>query len=293
MTNNEDYYMQLSLPPVPLRPINIKQKYSKYQGSESEKQLRAIISEIDCDDLQDRLKCAMDKIVLDWAERHDVLIDALDELERSRNKLEHRLHIQAQSYEKTLRESQLYKSRYETLWQQRTSSNYVNNNQSSQYNNRRRSILLSSNISCISSKSCLSTSSTRSSSSSMQTSSFSMVDEMIDPILFDGRLQFDNDSEYCNNNNNEFDLYSVLSESDFCTLSNSPDITPVMSPLSSTSLSMNNEKIEPSTSQVTITKQSTLPALIFACGDGFWNTIAQGKKSEVDTLIRYNHSAVL
>jgi hypothetical protein len=284
--NNQDYYTRLSLPPV---PINTKPKYPKYQESESEKQLRDIITEIDCNDLQNRLKCAMDKIVLSWTEKHDILIDTLDKLERSKNKLEHRLHIQSQSYERTLRESQLYKTRYENLQQQRTSNNSNNNQNNNGYNTNsgRRSVLLSSNTSCISGKSYLSSSSARSSScsSSMRTYSFSMIDEVIDPVLFDGQLLSDSDNE----DHNEFDLCSVLSES--CTRPNSPDITPVMSPLSLKSPSVDNEISRSlNVSQVTITKQSTIgQVLTFACGDGFWNTIARGKnnKVEVDTIIRY------
>lgn len=115
---------------------------------------------------------------------------------------------------------------------------------------------------------------------------------MIDPVLLDGQLLLSSDND--DTNNDEFDLYSVLSESDSCTLPNSPDVTPLMSPLSLTSPRADKEmppsrKINPNASEVTITKQSTMDqVLTFACGDGFWNTIARGKnnKVEVDTLVR-------
>lgn len=284
MTSNEDYYQKLSLPPVPPSPMSIKSPTRltfsrKYQENEHEKQLRDMINQVDCDDLQKRLKLAMDKIVTCWTDKHDSLIDALDQLGRSKKKLEHRLSIQSQNYERSLKETQLYRSRLEQIQQQKMI-----------YNDRRRSIL-SSNASCISSKSFASSSSARSSSSCSSSfrQSFSLVDEIIDPILFGSQLLVDSDNDEDininnnNNNNNEFDLYSALSEPDSCTLPISPNITPVPSPLSLKSPSSDSNN-----SAALLNPETPDAILTFACGDGFWNTIAKGKsdKTGVDSLVR-------
>lgn len=286
MAANEEYYQKLSLPPVPPlpSPSSIKSPtrlvfHRKYQESAHEKQLRDIISQVDCDDLQQKLKLAMDKIVTCWTDKHDAMIDALDQLEKARKKMEHRLSVQSQNYERSLKETQLYKARFEQLQQQKAI-----------YNSRRRSIL-SSSASCISSKSFVSSSSARSSSSCSSSirQSFSLVDEVIDPILFDSHLlvDSDNDEDININNNNDFELYSALSEPDSSTLPLSPTITPVPSPLSLKSPSNdsnNSAAIAPAAKH-----PETPPAdiLTFACGDGFWNTIARGKadKAGVDALV--------
>jgi hypothetical protein len=276
MASNEEYYQRLSLPPVPPlpSPLSIKSPtrlvfHRKYQETEHEKQLKEIISQVDCDTLQQRLKLAVDKIVTCWTDKHDAMIDALDQLEKARKKTEHRLNVQSQNYERSLRETQLYKSRLEQQQQQKAI-----------YNSRRRSIL-SSNASCISSKSFVSSSSARSSSSCSSSirQSFSLVDEIIDPVLFDSHLlvDSDNDEDININNNNEFELYSALSDPDPSTPL-SPTITPVPSPLSLKSPSNDSNK-NPETPPDDI--------LTFACGDGFWNTIARGKadKAGVDALV--------
>lgn len=276
MASNEEYYQRLSLPPVPPlpSPLSIKSPtrlvfHRKYQETEHEKQLKEIISQVDCDTLQQRLKLAVDKIVTCWTDKHGAMIDALDQLEKARKKTEHRLNVQSQNYERSLRETQLYKSRLEQQQQQKAI-----------YNSRRRSIL-SSNASCISSKSFVSSSSARSSSSCSSSirQSFSLVDEIIDPVLFDSHLlvDSDNDEDININNNNEFELYSALSDPDPSTPL-SPTITPVPSPLSLKSPSNDSNK-NPETPPDDI--------LTFACGDGFWNTIARGKadKAGVDALV--------
>lgn len=286
-SNHEEYYQKLSLPPVP-PPLSVAATSPKspirfvfsrkYQETDNEKQMRSIINEVDCEDLQKRLKSAMDRIVTCWSDKHDSLIDALDHLEKAKKKLEHRLNVQLQNHERSLREAQLYKLKYEQQVQQQR---MIYNS-----NNRRRSIL-SSNASCISSKSFVSSSSTRSSSSCSSSirHSNSFVDEIIDPILmFDNQLlvDSDNDEDIHANDNNEFDLYSALSDPDSCTLPVSPSITPMPSPLSLKSLSTDSNKHSTAAAPETPTD-----ILTFACGDGFWNTIARGRSDKVgvDTLV--------
>ncbi|KAG2201777.1 hypothetical protein INT47_002037 [Mucor saturninus] len=246
----QDYYRKLSLPPVPPKSVIAQ----KYQQQELEDELCALIDQIDCKSLQERLQTAMDKLVLFWTDKHDRLLDSLETLEQSKKQLEHRLSIQTQHMDKSNREAQTYKARYENYAQQQRAST-------------RRS-------SCKSGKSCVtSSSSARSSScSSSYVIRSPLVDESTEPQFYDAL------------SDNEFDLDSVLSDPDSCTLPNSPYMTPLMSPLSIKSSTEDNNESIPSPAPV---KEVENPVLKYACGDGFWNTIARGKtnKAEVDTLI--------
>lgn len=244
----QDYYQKLSLPPVPPRSV-IAQKYKK---QELEDQICTLIDEIDCKSLQERLKTAMDKLVLFWGNKHDSLLDSLENLEQSKKQLEHRLSTQTQHMDKSNREAQTYKARYENYSQQQRAST-------------KRS-------SCKSGNSCVTSSSARSSSCSSSFIRSTFVDESTEPQFYDAL------------SDNEFDLYSVISDPDSCTQPNSPYMTLLMSPLSIKFPIEDNESV-PSPTPVVEEK----PVLKYACGDGFWNTIARGKtnKSEVDSLIRY------
>lgn len=224
MTNNEDYYLNLSLPPVP--PVQ----------SETETTLFALLDQLSPTDERDQLKALLQKIITSYTKKHESLRHALEDVQESKKQLQSRLTAQSQQFNRSLKETEHYKNLYESI----------------KYS-RRRSTLVSSNASCLSGRSYTSSSARSSSSSSMR---YSLVDEVIDPVLFDRHLYIDSDTE-----DHQIDLYSVLSESE--DVPPPPDI-----PLEE------DEKSE--------------ELLTFACGDGFWNTIANGKlnKPEVDTLIR-------
>ncbi|KAI7905771.1 uncharacterized protein BX663DRAFT_293287 [Cokeromyces recurvatus] len=309
--NEEDYYASLSLPPLPplsLRKNKLSKKKStvcrlkKYKETKAERLLRALVTEVECVDLQNRLKQAIDDIITFFTENYDTLIDEFYELEHTKNELEYRLHIQSKHHERSLKEiQQFYKIQYEN-----------NPNMLFQQHGSRRStassILLPSNVSCISGRSYMSSSSARSSScsSSMRTSFSHLMDEMIDPTMIreDSILLEKEENQH---HPNEIDIYSVLSDSEAghdpsnTTDSSKGDHTLsslVQSPtVDDNELNTNNEisisktKFENNNSEVTITtakKEREEDALTFACGDGFWNTIARGKnnKTDVDTLIR-------
>lgn len=209
--NSQTHYQVLPLPPLPFikpRKYNIETE-----------QLQTIINDLDCKELQEKIQCAMDKIIVTWSDKHDTLVDTLNKLEETKCKLQHQVIIQSQQI-------QLYKSRYD---KQRKS---------------------------ISSNHTTSSCSTRSSGS----------------IVLRNLILLDVDDNDEDEDEDEFDLQSVMSDSDSFTLPNSPNInTPVLSPIM---VSVSNN-------------ENTL--LKYACGDGFWNTIARGKanKAEVDNLIRY------
>lgn len=273
--HNEDYYLKLSLPSIPPYPNSMNTKpynLQKYQESETEQHLRDIISHISNRSNREKLKDGFNKVILAWTEKHDALIQAVEDLEKTKKRLQYRLNIQSQYFERSLKETQQYKNLYENCCLTMKQHQRSNSNNSS--NNRRRSLLISSNSSCLSGKSFMSSSSARSSScASSIRNSLSYVDEIMDPILFDHQLLVDSDNE---DTGNEFDIYSVFSESELCALPISPNMTPpVMSPLSIKSTSHDSS-------------EHSSEGLVFDGNETFWNTIANSKsnKSEVDTLIR-------
>lgn len=308
-TSHTDYYQQLSLPPIPPFTPTSPRCRNKFKELKSEREFQVLIDEIDCTDIQEKLKKAMDNIVQSWSDKHDRLINDLNTLENSRKKLETKLTTQTQQYERSVREAQFYKLRYENFMHQ------VQQQQPRKINQRRSSTaLVSSSASCLSGKSFSSSARSSSCASSIRTSTLSLVDELIDPALFYDQHIMLNDSD--DEGNGELDLYSMMSNSESFTLPNSPIITPIMSPLSikppssvedneitivsndtSTSSNTKNNNVKNTNhNSTTLTarqeealKDTTI--LQFACGEGFWNTIALGKlnKAEVETLVRYVH----
>ncbi|KAG1458315.1 hypothetical protein G6F55_005415 [Rhizopus delemar] len=176
---SSEHFGQLSLPPIP----RSKHRYQKYQKTASHKEIYDAITEVECINLQNRLKTAMDKIVLDWTERHDHLVDALDKLESSKHKIEHQYHVQSQRYEKALREVHLYRTRYNNTLQRRFSQTSSN---ASYYSERGLN-----NSSVLSEQSSFS-------------SPILFTDERIDPALYHQNLLSDEE--------HEFDLSSLLSD---------------------------------------------------------------------------------
>lgn len=249
MLNNEEYYLNLSLPPTPKPPPTQQSP----DDSGAEQSLFALIDQLGNKDEQEKLKAAAHKLIVSYTEKNQSLRHALEDIQESKKQLQCRLNTQSQQFDRSLRETQHYKSLYEALKA-----------------SRRRSTVVSSSASCLSGKSFTSCSTRSSTSSSMR---YSLIDEVIDPVLIDRQLVIDSDTE----DHSTIDLYSVLSESESSTLPVSPTITPAMSPIPE-----NNVKNQDSF--------STPPeqVLTFACGDGFWNTIANGKqnKPEVDMLVR-------
>ncbi|KAG1637594.1 hypothetical protein G6F44_009241 [Rhizopus delemar] len=237
---SSEHFGQLSLPPIP----RSKHRYQKYQKTASHKEIYDAITEVECINLQNRLKTAMDKIVLDWTERHDHLVDALDKLESSKHKIEHQYHVQSQRYEKALREVHLYRTRYNNTLQRRFSQTSSN---ASYYSERGLN-----NSSVLSEQSSFS-------------SPILFTDERIDPALYHQNLLSDEE--------HEFDLSSLLSD---------PVTTPDTISLSPTSP-------QESTIESVYKEEAKLDVNIlkFACGDGFWKAIAEGKsnKAEVDSLV--------
>lgn len=300
-TSHTDYYQQLSLPPIPPCTPTSPRFHNKFKEHTTEQEFQAIVDQIDCTDIQEKLKTAMDNIVQSWSDRHDKLINDLNTLEHSRKKLENKLMSQTQLYERSVREAQFYKLRYENFMQQPPRK--INQRRSS-------TALVSSSASCLSGKSFSSSARSSSCASSIRTSTLSLVDELVDPALFYDQHVMLNDSD--DEGNGELDLYSIMSNSESFTLPNSPIITPLMSPLSmkppssvednEIAVTLNDTSNSNSNSNKSDTKSagplSTLNArqeealkdttmLQFACGEGFWNTIAHGKlnKAEVEALV--------
>ncbi|KAI8991459.1 ankyrin repeat-containing domain protein [Mycotypha africana] len=322
--NTEDHYRALSLPAPPTtskRTFTDKgnrpsfTRFRKYEETKHEQQLRNIITEVDCTELQNRLKIAMDKIILSWSERHDALIDALDRLEQSKQSLQYRLSAQSHSYERCLKQCQYFKTRYEALLanqQQRhhfhraSESSLFSNISSSTYSGSisRRSLLMSSNASCLSGKSGYSTSSSSSSgrsscASSIRTSTISFSDDFVEPLasIVDSSSNIIDDSSGDPNQTDDIDIFTVLSETEDLNLALSPDSTnSLLSPvalatsniMNSTTNMNNNESqhdggiLHREHSMLSQQQQNLLgddnsrQILKFGCTDGFWIAISNG-----------------
>ncbi|CAO3700379.1 unnamed protein product [Rhizopus stolonifer] len=241
-------YQCMPLPPVP--------RTKKFQSLVSHNEMYLIITEVECSSLQERLKTAMDKIVLDWTERHDNLVDAIDKLEHSKHIIEHQNYIQSQHYEKSLKEVQLYRARYNHILHRRMSQTSTKSY---------------SNFSISSEPSSLMSS--------------PLIEENMDSALF---LRSDDDDECA------FDLSSVISNP--IPAINSAPLSPLSPLLyskmdlllHSTAVSerekYENKEFEHKEPEH---KEPEQEILKFACSDGFWNAIALGKsnKTEIDVLV--------
>ncbi|KAG1453077.1 hypothetical protein G6F56_007661 [Rhizopus delemar] len=255
-------YQCMPLPPVP--------RTNKFQSLASHSEMYLIITEVECSSLQERLKTAMDKIVLDWTERHDSFVDAIDKLECSKHSIEHQNYIQSQRYEKSLKEVQLYRARYNHILHQRMSQTSTKSY---------------SNFSILSEPSSLMSS--------------PLIEENMSSALF---FRSDDEDECA------FDLSSVISNPT-STISSAPlsPLSPLSpsspsSPLSPliyskmdlllhSAIKSECEEYEHKEFErkETENKESEQEILKFACSDGFWNAIALGKsnKTEIDVLVRY------
>ncbi|KAI8359862.1 ankyrin repeat-containing domain protein [Choanephora cucurbitarum] len=292
----EDYYQELSLPPVPNSSKDGREYFLHYKESELESDLRDLIRKVNCVDLQNRLQIAANRLIVDWEDRHNTLIDILNELEQHKAHLEQRLHV---------RENQMFHRH-----QQRSV-------QSGQvlhpFQRRRSSITQSSTASLLSSSSGRSSSCASSvyttfsvaeelnhpsasflsstSTSTSTASSFSVVDpvehhELNQDLDTYASIISDDLPSYTNRHSN------ISSSSNKSNYASKAIITPQLSlPLVEQDT---NDAGHPDTASSSDTQLYSPPtiehseqALTFACGDGFWNTIAKGKsnKAEVDTLV--------
>lgn len=107
----EEYYQSSPLPPLPASA----QRYQKYQKTKVYYDFEQIITEVEVIAIQEKLKTAMDKIVQDWTERHDSLVDALNASERMKRDLVEKYNNQLQRYQKTVKEMHFYRASYDQL----------------------------------------------------------------------------------------------------------------------------------------------------------------------------------
>ena len=292
----EDYYQELSLPPVPSSSKDGREYFPHYKESELESDLRGLIRKVNCVDLQNRLQIAANRLIIDWEDRHNTLIDILNELEQHKAHLEQRLHV---------RENQMFHRH-----QQRSA-------QSGQvlhpFQRRRSSITQSSTASLLSSSSGRSSSCASSvyttfsvaeglnqpntsflsstSTSTSTASSFSVVDpiehhELNQDLDIYASIISDDLPSYTNRHSN---ISSSSNNSNYA--SKSVTASQLSQPLVEQNINDAGHPDIASSSDTQLYSPPTIEhseqALTFACGDGFWNTIAKGKsnKTEVDTLV--------
>ncbi|KAG1055242.1 hypothetical protein G6F43_002783 [Rhizopus delemar] len=232
----QEYYKNLSLPPIP----NNEHKFQRYQNTELQVELHNVIAEIECVNLQERIKKITDRVIQDYMEKHNSLIDTLKDLESSNIKLEHQYQTQSLHYQKALKEIDLYRSRCNRL------------------------------IRCSSLECSIPANPSSARSLGCSSTPTSPIDDFLDPTPSKENLFSDNDDE--------FDISSIL-------------FTPIDSLVASESSLMPLEPLQKSTRNNENAGNKHIKddtdILKFACNDGFWNTIAQGKsnKPEIDKLV--------
>ncbi|KAI9257607.1 ankyrin repeat-containing domain protein [Sporodiniella umbellata] len=220
----------------------------KHQKVVSIKEMYVAIGEVECSAFQERLKTIMDKTVLGWTERYESLVNTIEELEQSKRKIKHQSNIQLQHYEKAIKEVKFYRDRYNNLVGRRASS----------------------------------TSTKTSSSVSIVSDAYS---ETYTPRIEEKNTYLT--APYKDNKGGIFDVYSVKSGP--ITTSPSMPASPVSptlpQPYSTTEDSV--EQMLDFSKNKTNFKEPPKEVLKFACSDGFWKAISQGKsnKEEINTLV--------
>ncbi|CEJ05025.1 hypothetical protein RMCBS344292_18973 [Rhizopus microsporus] len=287
----DEYYQSFPLPPLPTST----QRYQKYQKTKMHYELEQTITEVEVIAIQEKLKTAMDKIVQDWTERHDSLVDALNASERMKKDLVEKYNNQLQKYQKTVKEIHFYRTSYDQLL-------------------LRQHSLLRSSCSSGSGRSLKKGYCSPPRSASPFSTALTPVNEVVEEALSQDQLKdkeihsmnFDSDlpdiinhsstiSECDDSLQSQDDKHTESSrikkytkEKDAMTRNNEENSEKEID-------SRNNENNTDSDNNNNNNTRSLDPVeetkvLKFACGDGFWNTIANGKANKeevVQTVMNY------
>ncbi|ORE02154.1 hypothetical protein BCV72DRAFT_57530 [Rhizopus microsporus var. microsporus] len=289
----EEYYQSFPLPPLPAST----QRYQKYQKTKIHYDLEQTITEVEVIAIQEKLKTAMDKIVQDWAERHDSLVDALNASERMKRGLVEKYNNQLQRYQRTVKEMHFYKTSYDQLL-------------------LRRHSLLSSSCSYRPGRSLKKDYCSLPRLTSPFSTSLAPVNEVVEAALSRDQLKdkeidlmdFDSDlSDIINHSStiSECDG-SLQSQDDKHTESsrikeyskekdamteNNEENSENEKEIASRNNENNNDNNNNNTNNNNINNNTRsldpieeTKVLKFACGDGFWNTIANGKANKEEVV---------
>jgi hypothetical protein len=311
---NQEYYKDLSLPPIPHKN---KKSSTRPQSSQKdyETQLHTYIGLLDNSELKQKLKTTLDKFLMTCSAKHDNLIDALITLDQSNQSLERRLCSQTDQCKKAQRDAAAYKTRYEHIQRRRSNSSQVDIN-------RRKASLISSNASCFSGTSYTTATNSSASILSSSSSSYTQLSQVTDIIgsnvgssssAASTIFWYDPEQDREGRGDDDFsiDFASVLSDQDSLSLPLEPrppkdaSPTPPVSPFYDKSQHREMESMEheyspsPHCSPFIFNQHTCEPCeskpvtLKFGCGDGFWNVIAKSKsnKKEVEDMIRYYRNA--
>ncbi|KAI7870118.1 ankyrin repeat-containing domain protein, partial [Spinellus fusiger] len=254
----ESYYKTRELPPLPKSPL----RNTKPQSSVAMLHLQPlihIVETLNCTDMKTQLDTAIGALAMSWTEEHTKLMDTLYASEQEQAKLKQIIRQHHDHYEKAVRETRFYKNKYEKM--------------ADRYMCYRVAVDPSFDMK-------------RYSSSLDTTTSTSSQDPKDSQVLRDHSLFNSNTSlpSLCNSHtckmvcvedsDEPVDLLSILSKSEIHT---------------SELQQIKFKTTTSSTSSLTPPKPQPKPksVLRYACGEGFWDTIAHSShsKTEVDTLI--------
>ncbi|RCH83113.1 hypothetical protein CU097_004319 [Rhizopus azygosporus] len=294
----DEYYQSFPLPPLPTST----QRYQKYQKSKIHYDLEQTITEVEVIAIQEKLKTAMDKIVQDWTERHDSLVDALNASERIKRDLVEKYNNQLQKYQKAAKEMHFYRTSYDQLL-------------------LRRHSLLSSSCNSGSGRSLKKGYCSPPRSTSSFSTALTPVNEVVEAALSRDQLKdkeihsmnFDSDlsdiinhsftiSECDESLQSQDDKHTESSrikeytkEKDTMTGNNEENGEKEIHSRNSENNNTNNNNNNNNNININNNTRSLDPVeetkvLKFACGDSFWNTIANGKANKeevVQTVMNY------
>ncbi|CAO3600048.1 unnamed protein product [Absidia cylindrospora] len=288
----------------------------------------SILQEINNPSLQQKIQQAMNKIITPWTQRQDDLIHTLNQVEQSYAALQQNNQAHLTMYLKAIRDLQFYKAKYESIDCNQYSQNLkrwhpfgTDNSSGNKSNSNATTVCTSplptkfqfdprSNLNIDTSSNISVTSSTDYSQytkSSTPIDDYSSLSSSKSIFPTTSSLQpFTNDNYHQHSNHTSDENYNDKTDPIFSIDQNYPIPFPPQKPPPSNDLPLPPLPVSasPSTNQekgVTCEqgsfetpphrvckKASTIEELKFACGDGFWNTIAKGKsnKAEVDLLVK-------
>ncbi|KAI8145061.1 ankyrin repeat-containing domain protein [Fennellomyces sp. T-0311] len=229
-----------------------------------------ISSDVGCTSVQQRLKNAVESYATNWNTQYSALADSYDKLQMIRMDLEHELVIQQAHYDKAVREMKFYKYKYQHVRQKRQE---INSPSSDVWEYDRKGHKPRRHLQHDTSYPY---------SLDDDSAPLTDADEQIDLMAI---LSVTDDEAHFTGGPRNLSVEKIGAQAP--PPSHPPPPPPLTSaPSDSAQESRRSSSLDPSNEPDLSTHTRNMP-LSFACGDGFWDTIARGKnnKVEVDTLI--------
>ncbi|KAI9493088.1 hypothetical protein BDB00DRAFT_788148 [Zychaea mexicana] len=277
---------QQSSPPLPIIEHLLISPLQPTTSNEDNQILDIIHSDIGSTTIQEKLKAAVDKMTARYIKRYSTLAQAFENLEAIRSNLEHELTIQQAHYDKAVREMKFYKSKYQRL--------RLTQHQNQQYQTPLSRLFIDDDD--IVDWQRRVTTANNTSEEDGGDSAYQQLQQQDEQVVdLMAVLAMEDQPETTMSSTKTLPIQTVGVGPSAPPPTDPPPPPPLQSytvpacPSSPEAVQQdsspeNDSASEPSSDPLKNTR--TMP-LTFACGDGFWDTIARGKnnKVEVDSLI--------